>query len=134
MKTLTSWIDIKPNSDFSIYNFPFGVAKLSSERKVAVSAIGDYVIDLDSLQNHFYFDELDLPSSIFQEGSLNEFIALGKPVTRAVRDRLIDLFSNTNTELRDDEHALLAARGDHDLVGRVISAAVSTDVVGNRFA
>jgi fumarylacetoacetase len=105
MKTLTSWVDVRPDSDFSIYNFPFGVAKLQTDRKVAVSAIGDYVIDLDSLQNHFFFDELDLPTGIFSQGSLNDFIALGKPVTGAVRERLIELFTNTNTELRNDETA-----------------------------
>ena len=105
MKTLTSWIDIRPDSDFSIYNFPFGIAILDDGRKVAVSAIGDFVIDLDSLQNHFYFDELDLPGSIFRQGSLNDFIALGKPITKAVRERLIDLFATTNTELRTDDLA-----------------------------
>ena len=41
MKTLTSWIDVRPDCDFSIYNIPFGVARLQSGRKVAVSAIGD---------------------------------------------------------------------------------------------
>ena len=105
MKTLTSWIDVRPDCDFSIYNIPFGVARLQSGRKVAVSAIGDFVIDLDGLQNHFFFDELDLPGNIFREGNLNDFIALGKSTTRAVRNRLIELFSNTNTELRNDEVA-----------------------------
>jgi fumarylacetoacetase len=54
MNNLTSWIEVKPDCDFSIYNIPFGVAKLETGRKVAVSAIGNYVIDLDSLQNHFF--------------------------------------------------------------------------------
>jgi fumarylacetoacetase len=36
---------------------------------------------------------------------LNDFIALGKPKTKAVRGRLIELFTNTNTELRNDETA-----------------------------
>lgn len=106
MEIRTSWLDIEPDSDFSMYNFPFGVAQLGNDRKVAVSALGEYIIDLDSLQNHFFFDELDLPASIFRQGSLNDFIALGKPTTSAVRERLIELFTNTNTELRNDEEAM----------------------------
>ena len=105
MKVLSSWLDIPADSDFSMYNFPFGVARLENDRRVAVSALGDYVIDLDSLQNHFFFDEIDLPASIFRQGSLNDFIALGKPTTKAVRNRLIELFTNSNTELRNDEVA-----------------------------
>ena len=102
---MTSWIEVSATSDFSIYNIPFGVAKLANDRKVAVSAIGDYVVDLDSLQNHFFFDQIDLPASVFRQGSLNDFIALGKSTTNAVRQRLIELLINSNTELRNDEQA-----------------------------
>lgn len=105
MKNLTSWIEVKPDSDFTIHNFPFGIARLANGREVAVSALGDYVVDLDSLQTHFFFDEIELPASIFRTNSLNDFMALGKPTTNAVRRRLIELFSNTNTELRNDDKA-----------------------------
>ncbi len=86
---LRSWVLVPEDSDFSIYNLPFGVfsSPLFPSPHIA-SAIGDYVIDLDWLQEHDFFNGIALPEGIFKREFLNDFIALGKQVTTAVRQRL----------------------------------------------
>jgi len=98
-----SWLDIDTNSDFSIYNFPFGVFKTTTSGPRIGSALGNYVIDLAVLHGFGYFDSLDIPPSVFVNKFLNDFIALGKPTTRAIRERLIELFNSENTELQNNE-------------------------------
>jgi len=101
----TSWVEIAPTSDFSIYNIPFGIYKSANGNIQAGSAIGDYVIDLNYLHAQFFFDELSLPDDVFNQSTLNPFIGLGKQKTSAVRQRIIDLFSNDNQEIQGDgEH------------------------------
>ena len=45
---LKSWINVPQNSDFSIQNIPFGVAK-TKNGVVVVTRIGDTVIDIHQL-------------------------------------------------------------------------------------
>ncbi|MDX1907442.1 MAG: fumarylacetoacetase [Bacteroidia bacterium] len=89
--TLRSWVDIPSDSDFSLQNLPFGICKIRRQGKRAVSAIGQYIIDLAALHELRYFDDLNLPQGIFEHGSLNPFIELGPTAWRAVRKRLSDL-------------------------------------------
>ena len=95
-----SWVDIYPNSDFSIHNIPFGIFKKSDGKIQAGSALGSYAIDLNYLQTHFFFNELELPDDIFTHSTLNNFIGLGKKKTSAVRQRIIELFSSSNQEIQ----------------------------------
>ena len=120
MKNLESWLDVSSNSDFSIYNFPFGIGKLASGKTGAISALGDYIIDLDYLQAEFFFEGIDLPDNIFKEKTLNLFIGLGKQVTNKVRERLIELFSKGNNEIATNDnhkiHCLFAMNDVHMLM------------------
>jgi len=105
MTKITSWVEIEPNSDFGIYNIPFGIFKSADDKIRAGSALGNYVIDLSYLNAQFFFDEQELPNDIFIQPALNSFIALGKTKTRAVRQRIIDLFSIDNQEIQaSNEH------------------------------
>jgi fumarylacetoacetase len=97
---LRSWIDIPKGSDFPIQNLPFGIFKTSYLSAVAGVAIGKYVLDLVYLQEHGFFDGLGLPSGIFNQKYLNEFIALGKKKTREVRERISELLQHDNDELK----------------------------------
>jgi len=90
---MKSWLEIDPNSDFSIYNIPFGIAVLGGERQI-VSRIGDHIIVLDILQDTGIFSELELPYGVFIADSLNEMIGLGKPVTKAIRETVQHFFSD----------------------------------------
>jgi fumarylacetoacetase len=102
MNKINSWVQVEPNSDFSIYNIPFGIFKKDGRTR-AGSAIGNYVIDLDYLHKRNYFKEFEFSNSIFEETTLNHFIGLGKESTNAFRQKLISLFSYENQELQRNE-------------------------------
>lgn len=102
----TSWINIPPENDFSIFNIPFGIISYKGYSPRPATRIGDTVVDLAALAGYGFFDGLGISDlSVFNRPALNDFIALGKPVTRAVRDRLISLFRSDNPELRDHSEA-----------------------------
>jgi fumarylacetoacetase len=104
--TLSSWVKIPANSDFPIYNLPLGIIKHKNGKTVAATAIGDYVLDLFVLQQSGYFKDISLPANIFDTHYLNDFIALGKPLWKTVRERIKTLLNNDNAELRDNKEAL----------------------------
>lgn len=91
---LKSWVKIPEGSDFSIQNLPFGVFRRAGLSPRACTAIGEQVADLHVLWEHGFFDDLELPEAIFHRASLNDFIALGRPAARAVRDRLSEILDD----------------------------------------
>lgn len=102
--SLTSWIDVAATSDFPIQNLPFGIAH-SNGQFFAATIIGEQVISLAALQQNGFFAGIKLPAGVFEKEFLNDFIALGKPIWRAVRERLSELFKKENAELRDNSEA-----------------------------
>jgi len=100
-KNLKSWIEVASDSDFPIQNIPFGVfkTKIGGDARCA-SRIGDYIIDLSEMASLGYFDDLKFDTSVFFEEKLNSFIALGKNITTAVRNRIAEVFSFENEDLR----------------------------------
>lgn len=103
---LKSWVEVPTNSDFSIQNIPFGIFKTDSLGPRAATAIGTKVLDLSVLQRAGYFDGLNLPEDIFTKPVLNDFMALGKSTTRAVRNRISDLLELGRDELRTNVEVL----------------------------
>lgn len=99
---MKSWIEIADNSDFSIHNIPFGIYKSAHGPRVA-TAIGDYVVDLFELNAAGLFSHFNIPNEVFKSAYLNDFITLGKTTTNGVRLRLQALFSDENTELKDNQ-------------------------------
>ena len=97
-----SWINVPANSDFSIQNIPFGIALVNGEYKV-VSAIGDRVIDISSLNKLGYLKSIDIPQQVFENKFLNDLISLGKSKTNALRERIADLMNVNNTELQNND-------------------------------
>lgn len=102
---LSSWINVPKDSDFPIQNIPFGIFKTSNKSPRMATIIGDTVIDLQAMAEMGYFNDLDLIKSVFSQKYINEFMALGKPKTLALRDRIAELFASDNTIIRDDENA-----------------------------
>ena len=100
---LRSWIDVKPDSDFSIQNIPFGIYTEQHIGHHACTAIGEYIMDLHQTQELGYFKALNLPHDIFAKQYLNDFIALGKQITREVRNRISDLLNVENKELQANQ-------------------------------
>lgn len=100
-KNLKSWIEVNPDSDFSIHNIPFGVYSDASVAHHACTAIGDHVVDLFELASAGL---IDVKPELLDKEFLNEFIALGKPLTGKVRQRLIDLLSADSSPLKNDKN------------------------------
>jgi len=93
-----SWLNIAPDSPFSIANIPFGIISSSTDPtpRPAV-AIGDHALDLKA----FSFDggfassnEINQKASVFSEPTLNAFAALGRPFHRLVREYLQSVLSS----------------------------------------
>nr|HQU60858.1 fumarylacetoacetase [Saprospiraceae bacterium] len=91
---LRSWVEVPHGSDFPIQNLPFGVFRTPGLTPRLCTAIGRYVADLQVLAEHGFFDDLGVPRYVFAQPYLNDFIALGKDGTRAVRNRLADLLDD----------------------------------------
>jgi fumarylacetoacetase len=99
---LRSWIDIPPTSDFPIQNLPFGVFETDERGPHLGVAIGEYVLDLYAVAQFGFFSDLDLGPKmpkVFRRRSLNQFIALGRPAWRAVRQRVSELLRHDNPAL-----------------------------------
>lgn len=100
---MKSFVNYAPDSDFSIHNIPFGVAVFDQEYIACCTRIGDIVVDLATLYDYGYFDEVEgINENVFEAYTLNEFIELGKPVTNAVRLKLQELLSD-DSKLANDE-------------------------------
>jgi fumarylacetoacetase len=97
---LTTWVEVPKNTDFSIYNLPFGVFTSKKLSPRIGMAIGDQVIDLSILDQEGFFANLFLPEGIFLQDSLNELIGLGKVKTKKIRERVQQLLLQENEELR----------------------------------
>ncbi len=96
-KNLTTWIDVNPNSDFSIHNIPFGIYSDAGVKHRACSAIGDYIIDLYELAAH---DLIKVDKALLEKEFLNDFIAEGKSTTNAVRQNIIALLTDEHSPLK----------------------------------
>jgi fumarylacetoacetase len=63
------------------------------------------VLDLASASRLGYFNSLKFDTQVFSKDNLNEFLSLGKPIWRKVRDRISELLNVENAELRDNAEA-----------------------------
>ena len=101
---MKSFINYPQNSDFSIHNIPFGVAVFNREYIACCTRIGDLVIDLATLFDYGFFDEIEgLNENVFEAYTLNEFIELGKPVTNAVRLKIQELLLEGSSLSHDEK-------------------------------
>ncbi|WP_298486924.1 fumarylacetoacetase [uncultured Maribacter sp.] len=97
----TSWIPIPEDSDFSIYNIPFGIFSDSDTTKRVGVAIGEFIIDLSVAYEYGIFDDLNIDKSVFKRDYLNDFISLGKRVTSKVRIIIQKELMNANSVLKN---------------------------------
>lgn len=113
---MTSFTQYSENSDFSIHNIPFGVAVFNKEYIACCTRIGDMVVDLATLYDYGFLDEVEgLTENYFEAYTLNAFIELGKPITNAVRLKLQELFLE-NSPLAKDEKSISDCFFDLDQV------------------
>ena len=100
----SSWLEIPKDSDFPLYNIPFGIGKRSNADARVYTRLGDIAIDLTVLVEEGLFDDLNIPDlSVFYEENLNSFIALGKGVSKIIRQRIAELFDRNNNEISQND-------------------------------
>lgn len=133
MTKLKSWIPIPENSDFPLENLPYGIIEIAPGKTVAVTRIGDHLIDLEKLEWFGAFRDLDFDiKGTFSQEVLNDYIALGKEAHRAVRKRLQEIFSEGHQE---DEEMMVAIKAgailnpneNDDIVDRLLMPLKVTD-------
>src|SRR5207237_8787706 len=100
---LKSFINVPPDSDFSIQNLPFGVFKPREGNARVGVAIGDLILDLEVLETRgFFSDVVAAATTLFGSDSLNAFMALGRPAWKKTRDILQNMLSAETSTLRDN--------------------------------
>ena len=93
---LVSWVESAQGSDFPIQNLPLGIFSVGARRRQAGVAIGDYVLDLNGIEDLLDGDwREDLAQPV-----LNGWLARGPESQNALRLRLIELLSDE--KYRDD--------------------------------
>lgn len=113
---MKSFVEYTSDSDFSIHNIPFGVAVFNKEYIACCTRIGDQIIDLATLHDLSYFDEIKgLEDNVFEAYTLNEFIELGKPITNAARLKIQELLLEGSI-LSKDQKTIEAAFYEPDQV------------------
>lgn len=101
---MKSFINYDAKSDFSIYNIPFGVGVFNKEYIACSTRIGDQIVDLATLYDYGYFEDIDgLDDNVFEAYTLNPFIELGKPVTNKVRATIQQLLLEGSKLSKDEK-------------------------------
>ena len=102
---LRSWVNVPANSDFPIQNLPFGIFTSAQRGPRVGVAIGEHILDLNAVAEFGYFDSIRFEKKVFSQSSLNAFIALGKTITRSVRERISELLDEKNKALQSQAGA-----------------------------
>jgi len=100
-----SFIDVPEDHDFSYYNLPYGIfSTINLPKRRPGVAIGDYVLDLFEVK-HFFTGPLmrDVAAEVFNQQTLNDFMALTPDHWRETREFLKALLSKDTPFLRDDK-------------------------------
>ncbi|MCC6460295.1 MAG: fumarylacetoacetase [Saprospiraceae bacterium] len=87
---MTTWLSIPADSDFSVHNLPFGIFDPGDGLPRAGIAIGDHIVDLAAAAEAGLFGKRRFFKKLFEQPLLNDFIALGKPVTNRIRRKVQD--------------------------------------------
>lgn len=110
IQTLESWLDIPTNSDFSIYNLPFGIFSTKEKSPRIGIAIGTEIIDMLALNKAGLLKQFNIPNSVFENNFLNDFITLGKKTTNAVRTTVQQLLLKGNSTLQKKKNIFVAQK------------------------
>ena len=93
--TPTPFVADAESGDFGLANLPWGAFRAPGHRGTRLGvAIGDRILDVTALEDAGLFDLPEFGGArVFQDGTLNAFMALGRPAWRAARARLTELLS-----------------------------------------
>ena len=97
---MNTWIEIPKNSDFSIYNLPFGIFSTNKNSKRVGIAIGNNIIDLLACNGLDIFKDLNINNNVFENNFLNDFINLGKNTTNKVREIIQQQLTDESSKIK----------------------------------
>lgn len=103
---LKSWIEVELNSDFPIQNLPFGIFSMENDSPRVGVAIGNKIIDLKVLFELGYLANTSFALEDFDSCTLNKMMMHGKQAVRELRNRIAELLSSDNTELKNNTEEL----------------------------
>lgn len=95
-------IQIEKNAHFTIYNLPYGIFSTPTKTARAGIAIGNQIIDLSVLFDLDFFDG-KIESNVFNQNSLNDFIALGKDTWSFVRKKIQNLITEESDFFNENQ-------------------------------
>ncbi len=98
-----SWLEVSEDSDFPIQNIPFGAFLTEEDITTIGTRIGNTAIDLSALHQLGYLEGIILSEDVFLQDTLNDFITLGRPTWRQVRNRIAEIFDVKNDRLQHNE-------------------------------
>jgi len=102
---LKSWVNVPEANDFPIQNLPFGIFSTNTLSLRVGVAIGECILDLQSLEELGFLKGLGFSSEDFASSKLNGIINRGKASASALRNRISELLRSDSTELKDSQHA-----------------------------
>ncbi|WP_338407882.1 fumarylacetoacetase [uncultured Flavobacterium sp.] len=108
---MKTWVSIPNQSDFTIYNIPFGIYSTHSTKPRVCVAIGNQILDLVVARKLGVFKGLGIKKRTLKNTFLNDFIALGKVKTTKVREIIQKELSNENSIFRNNESLFLLQSG-----------------------
>lgn len=99
----TTIVNVKPDSDFSIHNLPYGIfsTPCNASPRVGV-AIGDHILDLSAVAHLFTGPHMHERTHVFSQGSLNGFMSLGHSAWGETRELVRELLT-THAALKEDQ-------------------------------
>lgn len=100
-----SWVaSANGHADFPLQNLPLGVFSINGSEPRSGVAIGDHIFDLQVALEAGLFDGAARSAvEATRGGQLNAFFDLGRKARVALRERLLELFSETSTQRGDIE-------------------------------
>jgi fumarylacetoacetase len=107
LTTLKTWVTVPHNSDFSIYNLPFGIFSVNGDAPKAGIAIGELIVDLEAISE---LGLISVDASYFKQKTLNEFISLGKKITNKVRLDVQRLLTIENSPLKNHSEVFVSQK------------------------
>lgn len=97
-----TWLDLPADHPFGITNLPYGVFSTADSAPRVGTRIGDQVLDLGACAEQSGMESY----AVWQQPSLNAFLALGRPSWEAARAWIIEVLTNPSRRDCVEPHLL----------------------------
>jgi fumarylacetoacetase len=128
----SSWVSIKPNSDFPIQNLPFGIFSTTDRTARVGVAIGEEILDLKTLHETGYLKSLSFEDTDFENSSLNEMMLKGKSACSQLRNRIGELLDESNSEISEEDKGRLLIKQENATMHLPVKIGDYTDFYSSR--